>query len=278
MRQSDEVTYSTGLAGRAGHQQAGDLAVAGAVVGSVVVVVGRLLDQIDRLGGGHLVVARTVALHRVGEDRAVLLRDVEPVVGTELERGRVVAALAGQAGSVEGDGDVAGAEAVEVDDQRRVGAGVVDRDGARLGAVGGRREGDVERDVGSRAERQRPAGEVVGELAAGGDDRVDRDGGIAGVEAEVLSDTVCVLDPLRTVVPKSTAVGLTPSWSGEDWAATTSMAFTSGFSVSLTNSMSTMPSEETRYSSIPPIWLPNVGMMSKSSSTIAPSMEMSKTR
>lgn len=59
-----------------------------------------LFDDVDRLGSGDRVVGATFG-YRKGFDGAVLLGDVEPVVGAKLDRGGVVEVRSSEACSIE---------------------------------------------------------------------------------------------------------------------------------------------------------------------------------
>ena len=49
-----------------------------------------LLDEIDSLRLGNLVVSRTVLVEGVGKNGPVLLRNVQPIVRAKLKRGRII--------------------------------------------------------------------------------------------------------------------------------------------------------------------------------------------
>jgi len=74
------------------------------------VVCNAIFDQVDGFGGRDLVVGLVDATDGVGVDDAILLRNVEPPVGSKLERGWVVDIRTLQSTCAEVDRFVLGAQ------------------------------------------------------------------------------------------------------------------------------------------------------------------------
>ncbi len=73
-----------------GHYDTGNLPGINRTHGSVVIVVGYLLNDVDHFRIDHIVVGSPVTLNGERVDQSVLLADIKPSVGTKLQGGGIV--------------------------------------------------------------------------------------------------------------------------------------------------------------------------------------------